>query len=68
VGVSNTNMHLVAALGRGAKVLLPFPPEWRWSAGGAGAAFFPGFTLYSQSSNGSWTAALTRLRDDLCES
>jgi hypothetical protein len=64
-GVSNTNMHLVAALGRTAKVLLPFPPEWRWSVRGDGSPFFPGFALYAQAMDGSWTAALERLRRDL---
>ncbi|MDH3437342.1 MAG: tetratricopeptide repeat protein, partial [Betaproteobacteria bacterium] len=35
VGVSNTNMHLRAAAGRTARVLLPCPAEWRWMAAGA---------------------------------
>jgi hypothetical protein len=65
VGVSNTNMHLVAALGRTARVLLPYPPEWRWYAQRQASPFFPGFLLYAQDAGGSWTGALERLCEDL---
>ena len=43
VGVSNTNMHLRAAVGRTARVLVPAPPEWRWMAEGKESPWFPGF-------------------------
>lgn len=65
VGVSNTNMHLRAAAGRTARVLVPCPAEWRWMASGASSPWFPGFTLYRQSLDGDWSPALARLRDDL---
>ena len=65
VGVSNTNMHLRAAAGRTARVLVPQPAEWRWMAGRASSPWFPGFSIYRQSLDGSWTQALARLREDL---
>ncbi|MDH3435828.1 MAG: glycosyltransferase, partial [Betaproteobacteria bacterium] len=65
VGVSNTNMHLRAAAGRTARVLLPCPAEWRWMAAGASSPWFPGFSLYRQSPDGDWSAALAKLGDDL---
>lgn len=34
IGVSNTNMHLCAAVGRSARVPVPSPAEWRWMAAG----------------------------------
>jgi hypothetical protein len=40
-GVSNTNMHLRAGLGRTANVLVPFPPEWRWQGTGGESPWFP---------------------------
>ena len=43
VGVSNTNMHLRAAAGRTARVLVPQPAEWRWMAGRASSPWFPAF-------------------------
>jgi hypothetical protein len=65
IGVSNTNMHLRAAAGRTARVLVPQPAEWRWMASGAASPWFPGFSIYRQSSDGHWAGALARLRADL---
>jgi tetratricopeptide (TPR) repeat protein len=54
IGVSNTNMHLRAGVGRGAKVLVPQPPEWRWMAEGDQSPWFPGIKVLRQSSLGLW--------------
>jgi hypothetical protein len=68
VGVSNTNMHLRAAVGKTARVLVPQPAEWRWMASGATSPWFPGFSIYRQSLDGVWGSALARLRADLVSS
>ena len=65
IGVSNTNMHLRAAAGKPARVLVPCPAEWRWMAAGASSPWFPGFHIYRQSQQGDWTAALAELKSDL---
>jgi len=65
VGVSNTNMHLRAGLGRVAKVLVPDPPEFRWMAAGDRSPWFPGFGVYRQRNDGRWDDAIERLRADL---
>jgi hypothetical protein len=65
VGVSNTNVHLRAALGKPGKVLVPFPPEWRWLPAGAESPWFPGFKIYRQTPQRSWDAALAALARDL---
>ncbi len=65
VGVSNTNIHLMAALGRHARVLVPAPAEWRWMASGDESPWFPGFHVYRQSLHRQWDDALARLRKDL---
>jgi Flp pilus assembly protein TadD len=65
VGVSNTNMHLMAGLGKTARVLIPNPPEWRWMTEGPESPWFPGFTLYRQPRDGEWGGVLERLRGDL---
>jgi len=67
VGVSNTNMHLCASLGRAARVLVTQPAEWRWMKAGDASPWFPGFILYRQTMDGSWEEALTRLERDLRE-
>lgn len=65
VCVSNTNTHLRAALGKTAKVLVPFPPEWRWMAEGSESVWFPGFGVYRQTPERSWKIALTQMAADL---
>lgn len=65
VGVSNTNMHLLAGIGKTARVLVPSPPEWRWMAQGDTSPWFPGFRIYRQSQDQSWGNALTRVKNDL---
>jgi hypothetical protein len=67
VGVSNTNMHLRASLGRPARVLVAQPAEWRWMAAGDASPWFPGFSLYRQAINGRWEQALAHLERDLRE-
>ena len=60
VAVSNTNIHLAAAAGAKADVLVQFPPEWRWGLEGS-SAWFPGFRTFRQSAAGNWSAALEAL-------
>ncbi len=64
VGVSSTSVHLRAAAGRNAHVLVPFPPEWRWMAAGD-SPWFTDMRVYRQAAGGSWDEALARLADDL---
>jgi Flp pilus assembly protein TadD len=65
VTVSNTNVHLLAGIGKTARVLLPFPAEWRWMHGDGPSPWFPDFTLYRQPVSRDWSAPLARLRTDL---
>jgi len=65
VGVSNTNMHLMAGLGKTARVLVTNPPEWRWMSERQESPWFPGFQLYRQQRDGAWTEALDRLAEDM---
>jgi tetratricopeptide (TPR) repeat protein len=64
VGVSNTNFHLRAALGRSGRVLVTRPAEWRWMAAGERSPWFPEFALYRETAAG-WDGALGRLARDL---
>ncbi|MCZ7566661.1 MAG: tetratricopeptide repeat protein [Burkholderiales bacterium] len=67
VAVSNTNVHLRAGAGQTSKVLVPFPPEWRWMARGEESPWFPGNRVYRQSARRDWTQALGALAADLVE-
>jgi tetratricopeptide (TPR) repeat protein len=61
IGVSNTNMHLAAAAGVTADVLVQFPPEWRWRVEGD-SPWFPGFRIHRQDPGGDWTDAIAGIR------
>jgi len=65
VGVSNTNTHLRAGTGRSARLLLPWPAEWRWMRSGEASPWFPGYCLYRATREGDWGPTLARLRADL---
>lgn len=67
IGVSNTNMHLRASLGKTCRVLVPHPPEWRWMSRGKTSPWFPGFSVYRQESDGNWDKALNELQEDLSD-
>lgn len=65
VGVSNTNMRLMAGLGRKARVLVPHPPEWRWMEGGQESPWFPDFNTYREDRVAGWNRAFAQLLSDL---
>jgi Tfp pilus assembly protein PilF len=62
--VSNTNVHLLAGIGRAARVLVPYPAEWRWMREGA-SPWFPGVAVYREPQSRGWEAPLAKLRGDL---
>jgi tetratricopeptide (TPR) repeat protein len=64
VGVSNTNMHLRAGVASRARVLVPFPAEWRWNAPGR-SPWFASFDVYRAGGGSRWEEALARLAADL---
>jgi len=65
VSVSNTNIHLLAGTGGRARVLVPFPPEWRWMRREDRSPWFPDFPVYRQPVARDWSAPLAALRKDL---
>ncbi len=66
IGVSNTNMHLRAAVGKSGRVLVPHPADYKWMAAGQ-SPWFPEFKVYRQSVDGGWGAAFATLLLDLSE-
>jgi hypothetical protein len=63
--VINTNMHLLAGLGRTAHVLVPRPVDWRWMREREQSVWFPGFGVYRQPATLDWSEPLARLRQVL---
>lgn len=67
IGVSNTNVHLRAMVNRTGKVLVPFPPEFRWMHLVGASPWFPEFKTYRKSPVSGWEGVFRQLKDDLCE-
>ncbi len=65
IGVSNTNMHINAAIGKRAKVLIPHPPEWRWTNNRNSSPWFPGYHIFRQQQNKSWDTAINQLSKEM---
>jgi tetratricopeptide (TPR) repeat protein len=66
IGVSSTNMHLLAGIEcKHVRVLVQNPAEWRWGLEGDSSPWFPGFRIYRQARDRSWVAALGQLAADL---
>lgn len=66
VGVSNTNIHLRAAVGGGSRVLVPANIlDWRWMSTGERSPWFPHCRIYRQTPEGSWMGATLMLQADL---
>jgi tetratricopeptide (TPR) repeat protein len=60
VAVSNTNVHLRAATERTSRILVPFPPEYRWGLEG-GSPWFRGTSVYREGFVSGWNPALKAL-------
>src|SRR5262249_16409573 len=65
LGGRQTNMHIRAGLGKTARVLVPFPPEFRWMNAGSRSPWFPEFEIYRQRASRDWQPALERVRLDI---
>jgi hypothetical protein len=65
VSVSNTNVHLLAGIGKTARVLVPYPAEWRWLRREGRSPWFPEFPVYRQTPSRDWSATFKQLREDL---
>ena len=65
VSVSNTNVHLLAGIGKSARVLVPYPAEWRWLRREGRSPWFPEFPVYRQTPSRDWSATFKQLREDL---
>lgn len=61
VGVSNTNVHLLAGIAGRGDVLVPYPPDFRWPEVAEGSPWFPAFGVHRQVWAQGWAPALRSL-------
>lgn len=67
VGIGNSNMPLVAGLGKTACVLIKEPANWLWMEGIDESPWFAGFKLYRQSFDKGWGGALASIKNDIMD-
>jgi tetratricopeptide (TPR) repeat protein len=65
VAVSNTNVHLRAGLGKTARVLVPFPAEFRWMNAGDESPWFRGFRIYREPPGRDWRPVMNAVSADI---
>ena len=65
IAVSNTNIHLLAGIDKSAKLLIPYPPDWRWMYISDRSPWFPSMETFRQDKNGSWEQAILHLQHQL---
>jgi Flp pilus assembly protein TadD len=61
IGVSNTNTHLYAGVGRRGRVLVTSDVEFRWMATGPRSPWFPGFEVYRPGPERDWPRVFEEL-------
>jgi hypothetical protein len=65
VTVDTMIAHLAGAMGRPTWLLLKAAPDWRWSPGARGSAWYPTMRLYAQPAPGDWRSVAAAILDDL---
>jgi len=64
ISVDTSVAHLSGALGKDTWILCPFNPDWRWLLQRSDSPWYPTVRVYRQSTPGTWTTVLERVRDD----
>jgi tetratricopeptide (TPR) repeat protein len=65
ITVDTSVAHVSASLGVPTWVLLPFVPDWRWTAQGTSTAWYPSAHLWRQRTRGDWSGVVRELAETL---
>ncbi len=65
ITVDTSVAHIAGSLGVPTWILLPFIPDWRWTASGADTGWYPSARLWRQSARGDWAPVIAALGDTL---
>lgn len=61
ISIDTSIAHLGAALGQTTWILLPFAPDYRWTAEGTGTPWYPGARLFRQTAMGDWSGVISEV-------
>ena len=67
VTVDTSVAHLAGALGLPTWLLLPYCPDWRWTAHGETTPWYPSLTILRQAADADWRPVISRLVKLLCD-
>jgi hypothetical protein len=65
IAVDTSVAHLAGALGKKVWLLSRFDGCWRWMQGRSDSPWYPGLTLFRQTTPGNWEPVVTEVRASL---
>jgi tetratricopeptide (TPR) repeat protein len=65
ITVDTAVAHLAGAMGRPVWTLLPYVPNWRWTATGEATPWYPSMRLLRQTKLGNWGEVISRVTGEL---
>ena len=65
IGVDTSVIHIAAALGKPAWVLVPQPPDWRWGVSGETTPWYPTVRIFRQDSQQNWPSVAAKAAEAL---
>jgi tetratricopeptide (TPR) repeat protein len=65
ITVDTSVAHIAGSLGVPTWILLPFIPDWRWTASGETTGWYPSVRLWRQPARGDWASVVQQVRETL---